>query len=149
MYVFKFKIVIFAIMQIILNLPIQSQGQTYAVEINYCTQIENSTQFACNNEMERMPLPIYFESGFLNDKIEIFINDKLYKTDTITTDNSTSLARDILLSDCRQIENVGVRVNDGKLVYIETNKKLYFIGVRYENRRKIRVLFYDSLPEYY
>lgn len=149
MYTFKFKILIFVIIHIILNLPFKSQGQTYDVEINYYNQSEVSTQYANNNEIGKLPLPIYFENGFLNDKIEILVDGKLVKADTITTDNSTSLARDILLSDYRQIMNVGIRVNDGKLVYVETNKKLYFIGVRYEQRRKIRVLFYDSPPQYY
>ena len=147
MYAFRFKILTLVIIYIILNLPFKSQGQSYDIEINYYNQSEVSRQYANNNE--KLPLPIYFENGFLNDKIEILVNGKLVKADTITTDNTTSLARDILLSDYRQIKNVGIRVNNGKLVYVETNEKLYFIGVRYEQRRKVRVLFYDLPPKYY
>lgn len=112
----------------------------YDIEIDYL-----STPINDNRTLPNDSIIICFAGNFDKDTIEIDVNGKTYKKTIRTTDEKIGMAGDLTLPAYKGIENIGVRINSGKLIFIETEKKHYNILLDFVNN-KATIRFYRKLP---
>ncbi len=112
----------------------------YDIEIDYL-----STPIEDNRPLPHDSILICFAGNYCNDTVDVFVNNKLYNTSIRTTDERDGIAGDLLLPNYMDIKNFGIRINNGKLIYLEPEKKHYNILLIYESN-KATVRFYRKLP---
>ena len=112
----------------------------YDIEIDYL-----STPVNDNRALPNDSIVLCFAGNFDKDTIETFVNHKFYKKTIRTTDEVDGMAGDLTLPNYRDIEKIGIRINSGKLILIETERKHYNILLEFvKNRATVR--FYRKLP---
>lgn len=112
----------------------------YDIEIDYL-----STPINDNRALPNESITLCFARNFDKDTINIYVNGMAYKETIRTTDEKTGMAGDLTLPNYKEIENVGVRINSGKLIFIETEKKHYNILLDFVDK-KVTIRFYRKLP---
>lgn len=94
----------------------------YDIEIDYLsTPIDEFT-----------PLPhdsviICFVGNYDNDTITVSISNKIYDTSIRTTDVRHGSAGELILPEYINIKNIEIRINNGKIIYLEPESKHYNI----------------------
>lgn len=112
----------------------------YDIEVDYL-----STPINDNRALPNDSITICFAGNFNKDTIIIYVNSKIYKKTIRKTDEVEGTAGDLTLPNYQEIENIGVRINSGKLIFIEPEKKHYNILLSFVNN-KVTVKFYRKLP---
>lgn len=113
---------------------------SYNIEIDYL-----STPINDNRHLPNDSITFCFAGNFDKDTIVTYINDKFYNKSIRTTDEVDGMAGDLRLPDYRNIEKIGIRINSGKLILIETEKKHYNILLDFMDN-KASIKFYRKLP---
>jgi len=113
---------------------------TYDVQIEYL-----STPINDNRELKIDSIALCFAGNFSSDTTKIYINNELYNVSILTTDEIDGMAGLIFLPSYKTVESIGIRINNGKLIYIEPEKKHYNILLDFVNN-KATVRFYRKLP---
>jgi hypothetical protein len=72
-------------------------------------------------------LYLVFENNFHQDTVDIEINGKQKVTEIISTDPSTGAARSIKFENIETINNVGIRINNGKEALLEIDTMNFFL----------------------
>lgn len=118
----------------------QSAHLSYDVQIDYM-----ATPLNDNRELPNDTLIVIFDGNFQTDTVDVAVNHHLLKEVILTTDKISGLAGDIKVLPFQQIESISFRINNGKLIYVEPEKKHYNIRLTYlDNKAKIR--FYRLFP---
>ena len=114
--------------------------------LDYNIQIEYlSTPIEDQRKMYNDSLLIDFVGNYKNDTITLYLNGKEYCKKVFTTDAITGRAGNIKTIGYDEINEIGIRINSGKLIYIEPDSRHYNIQVDYiENNAVVR--FYRYLP---
>ncbi len=91
-------------------------------------------------------LYLIFEHGFSQDSIKIRINGKEKISELITTEPSTSVAKEYKFESIESIKSVGIRLNNGKEAVVEIDTMNFYL-INFNNSiLKIRVP--KSVPFY-
>ena len=91
-------------------------------------------------------LYILLETGFKNDLITINTNKNFDLKETVSTNHSSGLAKEIKLGNITELNNLYFTINSGPLITVELIKKEYnIIGIR-KLKHKISVVFYKKVP---
>jgi len=122
----------------------QKASTSYNIEIDYSSINKNDKRNLAGGDS----VAIGFVGTFLKDTVEISKNNKFYKTAILTSDDQTDDAGHIYLDRWQTLDNVGIRINGGPLIFIETRRQGYHINLRYDDD-KINVKFYKYLPATY
>ena len=73
-------------------------------------------------------LYLVFENNFHQDTLDIEVNGTQKVKEVISTDPSTGAARSIKFENIVSIKNVGIRINNGKMAFLEIDTmNLFFI----------------------
>lgn len=91
---------------------------------------------------------IGFYGMFSNDTALVYKNDKFYKTKILTSDSQNEDGGYLMLDKYQLLENVGIRLNGGPLIYIETCKRDYHISLSF-HKDIANVKFHKYLPATY
>jgi menaquinone-dependent protoporphyrinogen IX oxidase len=122
------------------NATMAQSKRNYDIEINYL-----STPVNDNRSLPNDSITLCFAGNYDKDTIEIYVNDKFYNKSIRTTDEVVGMAGDLTLPDYRNIEKISIRINSGKLILIETEKKHYNILLDFVDN-KATIKFYRKLP---
>jgi len=114
----------------------------YDIEVDYL-----STPINDNRPLPNDSLYVWFVGNYDNDTVAVYVNNKKYDISVLTTDQRDGMAGDLKLPKYTDIENIGIRINNGKLIFIEPEKKQYSILFIFESK-KATVKFYRKLPGY-
>lgn len=112
----------------------------YNVQIEYL-----STPIEDQREMYNDSLYIDFVGYYDNDTITLYLNGKEYCKKVFTTDERSGSGGYIKTTKYDKIRDIGIRINNGKLIYIEPEQRHYNIQV-YFTRKNALVRFYRYLP---
>ncbi len=116
----------------------------YDIEIDYKSMpLDDKRSLAGGDSVA-----IGFYGMFDKDTVTVYKNDKFYKTKILTSDSQNEDGGYLKLDKYQLLENVGVRLNGGPLIYIETCKRDYHISLSFRED-KADVKFYKYLPATY
>ncbi len=90
-------------------------------------------------------LQIVFHGSFLEDTVSIIINQKHFKDLILTTDEKTGWSGDIKTMKYKDVKSIGIRINNGNLIYIEPPVRQYNIQLLYLDKQ-VTVSFHRRLP---
>jgi len=90
---------------------------------------------------------LFVESQFKNDTIIINVNNKLKYSDIITTESSTGIAKDYKIENIKNVNNIGISINNGKQAIIEIDTMNLFTIEFRDSTLRINIL--DHVPVYY
>ena len=114
--------------------------------LDYNIQIEYlSTPTEDRREMYSDSLYIDFVGNYNNDTITLYLNGKEYCKKVFTTDGYSGHAGNIKATKYEKVRDIGIRINNGKLIYIEPEQRHYNIQVYYTGNNAL-VRFYKYLP---
>ena len=114
--------------------------------LDYDIQIEYlSTPIYDKREMYNDSLYIDFVGNFDKDTITLDINGKKICSKIFTTDYVTGHAGFIKTTKYKEVRDIGIRINNGKLIYIEPEQRHYNIQVYFTGSNAL-VKFYRYLP---
>jgi hypothetical protein len=120
-----------------------NKGQVpYDIQVEYL-----STPTDDKRELMNDTLIIVFDGNFDGDTVDVLVNNRLFKELILTTDDVVGTAGIITTTNYKKVKSIGIRINKGKLIYIEPEKTHYNIRITYLND-KVHVRFYRSLPGY-
>ena len=135
---------IFYIISTVIMISCNSNKITY--KASYDIQIDyKSIPVEDKNELINDILTIIFDGNFHDDTIDVSVNDQPFKTLILTTDEVDGIAGELKTISYNKVQNIGLRINGGKLVYIEPEKEHYNIRLTYLND-KVDIKFYRLLP---
>jgi len=112
----------------------------YDIQIDYLTTPLND-----NRKLPTDTIVVVFDGNFEKDTVDILINGSHFKTMFLTTDERSGVAGDIKIIPYQDVKTIGLRINNGKLIFIETERKHYNIELHYLDNKAI-VKFYRKLP---
>lgn len=131
----------------------EQQKMSYDIRINYSEKRRVYTRSSFKDKEVSKKLEddvhLFFETGFLKDRITLIINNEVVINRNISTDESLGLAEYINVGKKKEIKNLGIRVNDGSLAYIEIKPTDNVIGVYLVDRNLLVIEFIDGFPSYY
>jgi len=119
-----------------------SDRLSYDIQIDYM-DIPNSD----TRELTNDTLFVLFDGNLFEDTIDVMINNRHFKQTILSTDEIEGNAGHLATIPYMRIENIGFRINKGKLIYIEPEKDHYNIRLTYLNNRAT-VRFYKFFPSY-
>jgi hypothetical protein len=122
------------------NNEITSIKNTYDVQISY-----SSIPVLNNEELPNDTLLILFDGNFNKDTVSVIINNRHFKDVILTTDKVTGLAGHMNTIDYDKVENIGFRINNGKLILIEPEERQYNIRLTYSDSLAT-IRFYRLFP---
>nr|WP_321355647.1 hypothetical protein [uncultured Draconibacterium sp.] len=122
------------------GIPKEKAQLSYDIQIDYL-----STPFMDNRGMPNDTLVILFDGNYSEDTIEISINNRHHKTVTLTTDERSGLAGDVKTIPYNKVNNIGFRINKGKLIFIEPEKEHFNIRLTYLDHKAV-IRFYKRFP---
>ncbi|MFA5330521.1 MAG: hypothetical protein WC384_22200 [Prolixibacteraceae bacterium] len=93
----------------------------------YKTDSTNRRDYLDKKYLRDGNLYLVFENNFHQDTVDIEINGKQKVTEIISTDPSTGAARSIKFENIETINNVGIRINNGKEALLEIDTMNFFL----------------------
>lgn len=75
----------------------------------------------------------------------VYVNNEFYNRSILTTDEVVGMAGDLSLPDYKSIKNIGLRINQGKLIFLETEDEHFNILLDFVDN-KVTIRFYRKLP---
>ncbi|QOI97313.1 MAG: hypothetical protein HRU69_07340 [Flammeovirgaceae bacterium] len=131
----------------------EQQKISYDIRINYSEKrrVETRSSFKDKEVSKKLEddIHLFFETGFLKDKITLIINNEVIINKTISTDEALGLAEYINVGKKKEVKNLGIRLNNGSLAYIEIKPTDNVIGVYLVDRKLLVVEFIEGYPSYY
>ncbi|MEN7550549.1 hypothetical protein AAG747_21695 [Rapidithrix thailandica] len=123
-------------------------GELYNVCINYHDESDRLPFKESVNQPSKDSLHLFIEKGFDNDLIAIYINGKKVHEEVLTTIDQSGFAKYFNLGSLNKINDVGIRVNKGKLAFMEIDKSNFLLNLNYPEKLLIlsvleHVPFYD------
>jgi hypothetical protein len=116
----------------------------YDIEIDYSSMpLDDERRLAGGDTVV-----IGFVGQFSKDTVEIYKNNKFLETKVLSSDWQNEGAGHVLLDKYQQLDNVGIRINGGPLVFIEIDKRDFHINLAFYNNQ-VNVKFYKYLPATY
>jgi hypothetical protein len=113
---------------------------SYDIQIDYLTKASLDKRNIPNDI-----LTVMFDGNFDRDTVDVSINDNFLKRLILTTDEIDGIAGDLETINYSEVDNISFRINGGKLIYIEPEKRHYNIRLTYLND-KVRIRFYRIFP---
>nr|WP_321355645.1 hypothetical protein [uncultured Draconibacterium sp.] len=98
----------------------------YGVKIDYLNLPTSDMR-----EMVNDSLIIVFYGSFVEDTFSVMINQKHFKDLILTTDERTGWSGDLKTIKYKDVESIGIRINNGNLIYIEPPRRHYNIQLLY------------------
>ncbi|WP_163325477.1 hypothetical protein [Draconibacterium mangrovi] len=121
-----------------------NNGVTYDIKINYSSMHKGDKRPLAGGDS----VVIGFVGDFNHDTVDIFNNNKFYKTVILTSDPKTDGAGTIPLDKWQHLKDISIRINNGPLIFVETNKQEYHISFQFYNE-VANIEFYKYLPATY
>lgn len=115
---------------------------SYDVQINYL-----GTKDASTEKPQDDTLSILFDGNFDKDTVSIYINRKHFKDVILTTNEKTGSAGHLRTIDFREITNLGIRINSGKLIFVEPDSDYFNIRLTYIDSLAV-IRFYRLFPAF-
>lgn len=112
----------------------------YDINIDYL-----SAPVLDSRDMPNDTLIIAFYGYFYGDTISVMINQQHFEELFITTDERSGNSGEIYTIKYKDVKNVGLRINNGKLIFIEPPKRQYNIQLMYLDS-VATVKFHRRLP---
>ncbi|TVR83503.1 MAG: hypothetical protein EA412_00860 [Chitinophagaceae bacterium] len=75
---------------------------------------------------------IVFETFFHSDTVAVFANDIKVFFDTIETDRSTGIAKEIKVGKVESVEYMGFQINSEPIIYLRTIPGKFYVRVKHE-----------------
>jgi len=100
--------------------------ENYDVRIDYLNLPASDMRKMVNDS-----LLIVFHGSFLDDTVSVIINQKHFKDLILTTDEKTGWSGDIKTIKYKDVKSIGIRINNGNLIYIEPPVRQYNIQLLY------------------
>lgn len=139
----KYLVVFLALMLSACSQPNSVEDRkAYDIHIDYL-----NVPFSDNRELMNDTLYILFDGNLDEDTIDVLINNRPYVSRVLSTDEIEGNAGHIATIPYRKVESIGVRINQGKLIYIEPMKDHFNIRLTYSNNQAI-IKFYKFFPSY-
>jgi len=132
-------IVVFSCKQDVLNKNLIFENEKYSILLDY----SKSTTTKLKGDFSY----VFFENGFDNDSISVFLNKNKIYSGTITTDLSLGLAEDIELGKLSKIKELSFKINNGRDVIIR-NINHNSLKVNYKKDSMVRVSFTNKFIRY-
>jgi hypothetical protein len=115
---------------------------SYDVQISYL-----STRNANPNKPQDDTLSILFDGNFNNDTVSVNINRKHFKDVILTTNEKTGSAGHLRTINNKDIADIGIRINKGKLIFIEPDVDYFNIRLTYVDSIAV-IRFYRLFPAF-
>lgn len=115
--------------------------ESYSIVIDY-KSIPNTN----NSTVVKQNLIIDFRGYYDRDTVDIVINNSKHNKIILTTDDVLGTAEFIELKNYERIKNIGIRINNGKLIFIETDNTKHCNILLYFSEEIATVRFYSLLP---
>jgi hypothetical protein len=90
---------------------------------------------------------VFFESGFNNSLVRVFVNDVLKEANIIETDASTNLAGHVILDSIKTIQFVSLQIEGYSRISIQLPSRCRYIFVNQLNAELV-VTFGNVFPTY-
>ena len=117
------------------------------ISYNYCKNDKTYNREYLDNEYLRDGnLYLIFETNFDNDTLIYKLNREKEKTEIISTEPSTGVAKEIKIENIESINTVGIRINNGKEAVLEIDTMNFFLITFSDTLLKVRVP--KSVPTY-
>ena len=126
-------------------------GEIYTIEIRYEDSFNRKFRESWDQMVSEDSLYLFFEQGFKDDVITIYINgEKLYESN-VTTDIQDGSAGQFESANIQNSKHLSLRLNNGPLVFFEqTEKKDKLLNLNYDRKNNHLLLsvinhvpFYD------
>lgn len=118
----------------------------YDIQIIYSKKVKVESTASENLQLSDSVL-IYFEEGFKNNEVELFINNEHFTKEKIETYENLGAAKSFNLGAVKEIYKVEFRIDGGKMVLIEPDNFHRIIAVNLIGN-KLKIQFYEQLPIY-
>ena len=109
------KLSIFIIVIGMLNSCIENPSSPFTKENVFYLNDTISSEIDLRNDT----VVIYFISSFKKDTVQIFVNDRFYSKDIISTINQIGTARLVVLGSVKDVKKVRIKFNENKIVTIK------------------------------
>ncbi len=113
---------------------------SYDIQIDYLGSPSSDLR-----EMKNDSLYILFDGNYNEDTVRIMINNNLFKELILTTDDVVGIAEVIKTIKYEDVKNVGLRINNGKLIFVEPENRHYNIRLNYLDSLAT-IKFYRRFP---
>lgn len=122
----------------------------YNVKIRYERNNDSILNSSAQYRLANDSLYLLFEYQFKNDRVTLYKNKKVVFDDTIKTSDVTGLAKYIKLGKLNEINNIGIRVNNGNIAFAELCPKHHehIVKINFINKELI-ITFTNKEPRYY
>jgi hypothetical protein len=87
---------------------------------------------------------ILFDCCYKNDIVELYVNNKLFQKKIITTSDITGCADLFITKKHQNINKLGIRINEGKLINFSIDY-YYYVIARYKND-SLSIILQDKTP---
>lgn len=100
----------------------RSLTTSYDIKIKYQDDSDWSGHNVFDEYISPDSLYIFVETHFEKNLISIYLDGKLMKVDTVTTDGRVGLANDYVFGPFDKINSFGIRIDNGSLLFAEVGK---------------------------
>lgn len=125
------------------------ENNKYDIRISYNhykIDKRNSKNYLNKKYLRDGNLYLIFEENFNKDTINIEINNNFLENRIITTESSTGVATEFKFENIELIETIGIRINNGKKIFLEIDTMNFFL---FEYKKNIvAVTVPKSVPFY-
>lgn len=126
----------------------EKEGYNFSIAYNFSTA-DSAREDRYRFKYSADTLYLFVEESFKNDVLKIYVNGKSYKQFSVTSDLSTGVADVVEIENIKNINNLGIAVNNSPIVSFELfDKKMNLIGIE-KRGKKIEVCFYKKVPIFY
>lgn len=115
---------------------------SYDIQINYLISRDAGAK-----KPQDDTLSILFDGNFNKDTVSININRKHFKDVILTTNEKTGTAGHLRTINYKDITDIGLRINKGKLIFIEPDNDYYNIRLTYVDSIAV-IRFYRLFPAF-
>ena len=125
-------------------------GDTYTIEVRYTDSFNWKYRESWDQMVSKDSLYLFFEKGFKDDVITVYVNGEKSYESNITTDSQDGSAGQFITGNLQKIKHLSLRLNNGPLVFFEqTQKKKELLNLNY-NRKNDHLLLsvIDHVPFY-
>lgn len=123
-----------------------NEQTSYDITINYKKPSNRNKSDSFNNLASKDSLYVFFEVGFENDVASIYINGCQVIVDTLSTEDQSGYAEYYSFGRIQDIKNLGIRINQGRIAFMEIKYK-NLVNVNLQDGRLILSVL-DNVPLY-
>lgn len=125
-------------------------GEIYTIEIRYEDSFNRKFRESWDQMASEDSLYLFFEQGFKDDVITIYVNGEKSYESNVTTDIQDGSAGQFITANLQKIKHLSLRLNNGPLVFFEqTEKKDGLLNLNYDRKNNHLLLsVIDHVPFY-